>query len=119
MATDDYVEAHVRRLEAVRRGGVAVERFTSREWSVPPDYLDQVLEHERRVVRASPVRIQLLAIQALEQEATAYAPSWLDRQLRRQEPVEIANHGYGAEVRQAIVPTPGRSAAVSWSEARS
>lgn len=101
-ATEEYVEAHVRRLEAVRRGGVAVERFTNREWSVPPDYIDQVLEHEQRVARASPVRIQLLATQALEREATAYAPSWLDRQLREQEPVEIANHGYGAEVRQAM-----------------
>jgi type IV secretory pathway VirD2 relaxase len=101
-ATEEYVEAHVRRLEALRRGGVAVERFTSREWSVPPDYLDQVLEHEHRVARASPVRIQLLSTQALEQEATVYAPSWLDRQLREQEPSEIANHGYGAEVRQAM-----------------
>jgi type IV secretory pathway VirD2 relaxase len=102
-ATDEYVEAHVRRLEALRRGGVAVERFTSREWLVPSDYLDQALEHEQRVVRASPVRIQLLATQALEQEAVAHAPSWLDRQLRKQEPAEIANHGYGAEVRQAMV----------------
>jgi type IV secretory pathway VirD2 relaxase len=101
-ASDEYIEAHVRRLEAVRRGGVGVERFTSREWSVPPDYLDQVLEHEQRVARASPVRIQLLATQALEQEATAYAPSWLDRQLREQDPIEIASHGYGAEVRQAM-----------------
>jgi type IV secretory pathway VirD2 relaxase len=101
-ATDEYVEPHVRRLEALRRGGVAVERFTNREWSVPPDYLEQVLEHEQRVARASPVRIQLLATQALEQESTAYAPSWLDRQLRKQEPVEIANHGYGAEVRDAM-----------------
>jgi type IV secretory pathway VirD2 relaxase len=101
-ATDEYVEAHVRRLEALRRGGVAVERFTNREWSVPPDFLDQALKHEQRVARASPVRIQLLATQALEQEATAYAPSWLDRQLRNQGPVEIANHGYGAEVRNAM-----------------
>ena len=102
-ATEEYVEAHVRRLEAVRRGGVAVERFTSREWSVPPDYLDQVLEHEQRVARASPFRIQLLATQVLEQEATAYAPSWLDRQLRGEDPIEFARHGYGAEVRQAMV----------------
>jgi type IV secretory pathway VirD2 relaxase len=102
-ATEEYIEAHVRRLEALRRGGVAVERFTSREWSVPPGYLDQALEHELRVARASPVRIQLLATHVLEQEVNAYAPSWLDRQLRQQEPVEIANHGYGAEVRQAMV----------------
>lgn len=102
-ATDEYVEAHVRRLEALRRGGVAVERFTDREWSVPADYLDQALEHEKRAARASPVPIQMLAAQALEQEATAYAPSWLDRQLRGEEPTEVAKHGYGAEVRQAMV----------------
>jgi len=102
-ATDDYVEAHVRRLEALRRGGVAVERLTDRDWTVPPDYLDQALEHEKRAARASPVRIQMLAVQALEQEATAYAPSWLDRQLRGEEPIDVAKHGYGAEVRHAMV----------------
>lgn len=102
-ATDDYVEAHVRRLEAVRRAGVAVERFTNRDWTIPADYLDQALEHEKRAVRASPVRIQILAVQALEQEATAYAPSWLDRQLRGEESIDVAKHGYGAEVRQAMV----------------
>ena len=102
-AAEEYIEAHVRRLEALRRGGVAVERFTNREWVVPADYLDQALEYEKRAARASPVRIQVLAVQALEQEATAYAPSWLDRLLRGQEATEIAKHGYGAEVRQAMV----------------
>jgi hypothetical protein len=102
-ATDEYIEAHVRRLEALRRGGVAVERFTDREWAVPLDYLDQALEHEKRVARAAPVRIQILAVQPLEREATANAPSWLDRPLRGEEPLEIAKHGYGAEVRQAMV----------------
>jgi hypothetical protein len=102
-ATEEYVEAHVRRLEALRRGGVAVERLTNREWTVPADYLDQALEHEKRAARASSVRIQMLAVQTLEQEATAYAPSWLDGQLRGEEPIEVAKHGYGAEVRQAMV----------------
>jgi hypothetical protein len=69
---------------------------------VPADYLGQALEHEKRAARGSPVRIQLLATQPLEQEATVCAPSWLDRQLRRQEPVEIASRGYGAEVRDAM-----------------
>lgn len=102
-ATDDYVEAHVRRLETLRRGGVAVERLTNRDWTVPPDYLDQALQHEKRAARASPVRIQMLAVRVLEQEATGYAPSWLDRQLRGEEPTEVAKHGYGAEVRRAMV----------------
>jgi hypothetical protein len=101
-ASEEYVEAHVRRLEAVRRGGLAVERFTSREWSVPPDYLDQALAHEQRVARAAPVRIQLLVTQTLEREAMTYAPSRLDRQLRREDSIDVAKHGYGAEVRDAM-----------------
>lgn len=102
-ATDDYVQAHVRRLEALRRRGVGVERQSDGSWSVPEDYLDQALEHEQRVVRVAPVRIQMLAMQALEQEATAYAPSWLDGQLRGEDQLEVAKHGYGGEVRQAMV----------------
>jgi hypothetical protein len=93
----------VRRLEALRPGGAAVERHPDGSWSVPSDYLDQALEHEQRSARAAPVRIQMLAMQALEQEATANAPSWLDRQLRGEDPIEIAKHGYGAEVSQAMV----------------
>jgi hypothetical protein len=102
-ATDDYVQAHVRRLEALRRRGVGVERQPDGSWVVPLDHADQVLEQEKRAARAAPVRIQVLAVQTLDQEATAYAPSWLDRQLRGEDPIEIAKHGYGAEVRQAMV----------------
>jgi len=102
-ATDEYVEAHVRRLEALRRSGVAVERQTDGSWLVPADFLDQALEHEKRATRAAPVRIQVLALRTLDEEATAYAPNWLDRQLRGDEPIEIAKHGYGAEVHQAMV----------------
>jgi type IV secretory pathway VirD2 relaxase len=102
-ATDEYVQAHVRRLEALRRGGVGVERQPDGTWLLPPNHADQVIEHEKRSARAAPVRIQVLAMHALEREATAYAPSWLDRQLRGEEQVEIAKHGYGGEVRQAMV----------------
>ncbi len=102
-ATDEYLQAHVRRLEALRRAGAAVEWQPNGSWIVPADYLEQVLECDKRAARAAPVRIQVLAIQTLEQEATAYAPSWLDRQLRGVDALEIAKHGYGAEVRQAMV----------------
>lgn len=102
-ATADYVQAHVRRLEALRRNGVGVERQPDGSWIIPPDHSDRVLKHEKRSARAAPVSIEVLAVQALEQEATMKAPSWLDRQLRGDEPLEIAKHGYGAEVRQAMV----------------
>jgi hypothetical protein len=102
-ATTDYVQAHVRRLEALRRAGAAVERQPDGSWIVPADYAERALEHEKRAFRAAPVRIQVLALQGLEREATAYAPSWLDPHLRGEDTLQIAKHGYGAEVRQAMV----------------
>jgi len=101
-ASDDYVQAHVRRLEALRRRGVGVERQRDGNWIIPPDHADRVLEHEKRAARAAPVRIEVLAVQTLEQEAMTSAPSWLDRQLRGDETTEVARHGYGAEFRQAL-----------------
>jgi type IV secretory pathway VirD2 relaxase len=102
-ASDEYVQAHVRRLEALRRAGAAVERQPDGSWIVPADYAERALECEKRAARAAPVRTQVLAVQALEQEATAKAPSWLDRQLRGEGQLEVAKYGYGAEVRQAMV----------------
>lgn len=101
-ASPEFAQAHVRRLEALRRGGGGVERQPDGSWPIPADYLDKALEHERRRARSAPLRIQILAMLDLEQEAAAQAPSWLDRQLRREELVEVANYGYGREVRQAL-----------------
>lgn len=101
-ATNEYAQAHVRRLEALRRSGAGVERRPDGSWLIPVDYLDRALEHERRAARAAPVRIQMLAMQALEQEATVSAPSWLDRQLRGEDATEVAKHGYGGDVWQAL-----------------
>ena len=102
-ASSDYVEAHIRRLEAMQRGGVGVERQSDGIWRIPPDYLDQALEVEKGIAKATRVKLQLLAVRGLDLESTVSAPSWLDRQLRGEEPAEIAKHGYGAEVRQALV----------------
>jgi type IV secretory pathway VirD2 relaxase len=101
-ASDEYVKAHVRRLEALRRAGAAVERQPDGSWIVPGDYAEQALEREERAAHTAPVRIQVLAVQALEQEATVNAPSWLDRQLCGDDQLEVAKYGYGAEVRQAM-----------------
>jgi type IV secretory pathway VirD2 relaxase len=98
----EYVEAHIRRLEALRRAGVGVERDAEGTWRIPPDYTDQVLEHERRAARAVPVRIQVLARLELEAEAVNNGPSWLDGQLRQASWKEIAERGYGKEVHDAL-----------------
>src|SRR5439155_18623545 len=39
--SEALVEAHVRRLEALRRGGRHVERLPDGRWRVPEDYLDR------------------------------------------------------------------------------
>jgi type IV secretory pathway VirD2 relaxase len=101
-ATDDYMLAHVRRLEALRRAGAAVERQSDGSWIIPADYAEQAVDCEKRAARAAPVRIQMLAMHELEREATVYAPSWLDRNLRGDDQLEVAKHGFGAEVRQAM-----------------
>ena len=101
-ASSEYVEAHIRRLEALRRAGVGVVRDADGIWRIPDDYTDQVLEHEGRAARAVPVRIQVLARLELSAEAVNNAPSWLDAELRQSASAHIPNHGYGGEVRSAL-----------------
>ncbi len=97
-----FAEAHIRRLEALRRAGVGVERDAEGTWRIPSDYTDQVLEHERRAARAMPVRVQVLARLELEAEAINNGPSWLDGQLRQASWKEIPRRGYGQEVHDAL-----------------
>lgn len=101
-ASSEYVEAHIRRLEALRRAGIGVERNADGIWRIPPDYTDQVLEHERRAARAVPVSIRVLARLELKAEAINNAPSWLDGELRQSRAANIPNHGYGGEVKSAL-----------------
>src|SRR5207247_1023649 len=44
-ASSEYVESHVRRLEAMRREGM-VSRLADGSWNVGNDYLDQALRYE-------------------------------------------------------------------------
>lgn len=101
-ASEEYAQAHIRRLEALRRAGVGVEREADGTWRIPSDYTDQALEHEREGARAAPVRIQVLARLELEAEAVNNAPSWVDQELRQAGSKDIPNHGYGGEVRDAL-----------------
>ena len=101
-ASEEFARAHVRRLEALRRAGGFVEREPDGTWRIPRDYLDEALEHERAAARAAPVRVQLLAMLDLEEQVVMQAPTWLDGQLKGETALEVANHGYGREVRDAL-----------------
>lgn len=76
-ATADYIEAHKRRLEALRRAGF-VERRQDGSWAIPKDYLDRAAQYEatRRATR-----IKTLSWISLEDQITALGPSWIDGQI--------------------------------------
>jgi len=96
------VEAHVRRLEALRRGGRHVERLPDGRWRVPDDYLDRAHAYDERHAAAPDIESRTLSRSPLECQVVASGATWLDRELVRREKTELAETGFGAEVRTAL-----------------
>jgi hypothetical protein len=100
-ANERFVEAHVRRLEAIRRATGAVEREPDGTWKIAPDHLDRALQYERRRAEREPVRIEPLAAMALEEMPAHDGITWLD------EDQSVARAGgapgsFGAKVADAM-----------------
>ncbi|ATC30989.1 DUF3363 domain-containing protein [Caulobacter vibrioides] len=94
---DDLVEAHVRRLEALRRAGV-VERWSEDAWSIPRDFATRAEAFEQG--RRSQVR--LLSAFDLESQIRSDGATWLDRRLVGGQAPEAAPQGFGGEVERAL-----------------
>jgi type IV secretory pathway VirD2 relaxase len=77
-ASEQFVQTHVRRLEAIRRSTGAVEREPDGTWKIAPDHVKRALEYERRRAAREPVRIEPLAAMALEQMPAHDGITWLD-----------------------------------------
>lgn len=101
-ASARHIEAHVRRLEAMRRTADLVQRQPDGSWSVPPNYLDRVAEIELRRANQRPVRVELLSPQPLERLAGFDGATWLDRELVADEPAPLRDAGFGREVKSAL-----------------
>jgi type IV secretory pathway VirD2 relaxase len=102
-ASEAFAQAHVRRLEAIRRATGAVEREPDGTWTIAPDHLDRVREYEQRLLQVRPVVIETLSTLPIERQIGAEGATWLDRQLIREVNHERADHGFGRDVRQALV----------------
>jgi hypothetical protein len=95
------VEAHVRRLEVLRRSGV-VQRVADGVWAVPPDLLQKARQHNaQKLARHA---IELRSHLPIEHQVNAMGATWLDRCLvvddaKGQKPPW---HGFGAQVREAL-----------------
>lgn len=92
------VEVHVRRLEALRRGGV-VERMVEGIWQVPPDLVARAQAHDAQ--KAAGITIELRSHLLIEQQVHTVGATWLDRQLVG-DGKGITSQGFGAQVREAM-----------------
>ena len=101
-ASASYVEAHVRRLEDMRRAGAPVERESDGAWKVAPGYLTRVAEIEAQRSRQSPVVIDTLSRVPLARQVQAIAATWLDQELVAEIPNALIDGGFGREVRNAL-----------------
>ena len=88
------VDAHVRRLEALRRSGI-VERMVDGVWRVPPDFLSRAQAHDAQ--RAAWGIIELRSHLPIEQQVRALGATWLDHQMVR-DARNLSPLGFGAQV---------------------
>ena len=100
--SQDFVETHVRRLEAMRRARVGVERQSDGTWVIAADHLDRAETYERRQARLHPVTVEILSTLPLAQQLGADGATWLDRDLVAESPVATRDAGFGRAVREAL-----------------
>jgi len=97
----DLAQAHVRRLEALRRAGI-VDRREDGSWTIPGDYAEKVLGHDARTGRKNAVR--MLSAVSLEAQLKSDGATWLDRTLIKGGDVPSLNErGFGGDVHRALL----------------
>ena len=95
---DEIVDAHVRRLEALRRAGI-VEREAEDIWRIPPDLVARGHAYDRQ--RSGGVTIQLHSHVPIDRQVTSLGATWLDQRLVSGD-APTANAGFGATVKEAL-----------------
>ncbi|OYW46433.1 MAG: conjugal transfer protein TraI [Sphingomonadales bacterium 32-68-7] len=100
-ASDAFIAAHARRLEALRRP-LGLERSAEGIWQIGGDYLARAEAFDARAARERPVAVRLLSALPLEQLAEHEGATWLDRELDAGAAVPARDAGFGREVRTAL-----------------
>ena len=97
---DGYVDVHVRRLEALRRAGIA-ERIDADQWRIPQDFEARAVAYDAGRNQQSSVRV--LSVLDLEKQIGADGATWLDQRLVTPEASsDLASAGFGQQVREAM-----------------
>ncbi len=93
-----FVEAHVRRLEALRRAGI-VERIAEGAWQIPGDLPDRGRRYDAEL--ADGALVELKSHLPIKQQVRAMGATWLDRQLISGSE-SLSLQGFGSQVREAL-----------------
>ena len=99
-----FVEAHLRRLEALRRAGIT-ERIDADQWRIPNDFAERAAAYDAG--RAPQASVRILSSLDLERQIGSDGATWLDRRLLGNVSAnpgqsEIVPSGFGQEVRTAM-----------------
>ncbi len=94
----EVVEAHVRRLEALRRAGL-VERLAEGVWKVLDDLPERGRQYDTQ--RLGGVAVELKSHMPIERQARVIGATWLDQQLIGGGK-GLGDMGFGREVKNAL-----------------
>ncbi len=95
-AREEFIKAHVRRLEAMRRIGHA-ERNADGSWNVPKDYLKRAARYEKSRSFGNPVKLDIRSRAPLAELTQTMGKTWLDTELMSDN-FEGDASGFGKEV---------------------
>nr|WP_272491725.1 DUF3363 domain-containing protein [Pseudochrobactrum algeriensis] len=96
---EGYVDAHVRRLEALRRAGIA-ERIDADQWRIPEDFESRAAAYDAGRNRQASIR--LVSNYDLEKQIGADGATWLDKRLVTSDASDLTPAGFGQQVREAM-----------------
>lgn len=97
-ATRAFAQAHVRRLEAIRRKTGGVVRETDGSWRIATDHLERVAQYEAALLRDRPFGVELLSARSVGELAYADGATWLDTRLCDPKAPPLCEAGFGAEL---------------------
>ncbi|RWR31866.1 DUF3363 domain-containing protein [Sinirhodobacter populi] len=96
---EGFVDAHVRRLEALRRAGIA-ERIDADQWRIPGDFEARAADHD--AWRNGQATIRIVSTFDLENQIGADGATWLDQRMVSSDASDVAPAGFGQQVREAM-----------------
>ena len=95
----EVVQAHARRLEALRQAGI-VTRLADGVWQVPHDLPERGRQHDAQRLGGG-VTVELKSHLPIERQARVVGATWLDQQLINGGK-GLSDQGFGAEVKTAL-----------------